>query len=153
MKLLNSELTRIQSISNTRLNDCDCSTCKAMCSKAPCLGTPEDILKLIEHGYIARLKVTHWAAGIPYGMNRIIRMVQPEQKPDGKCTFLSEEGLCQLHELGLKPTEGKLASHQPTAVDHFSKTLSAQIAQSWEAEENQLTLVKVLTHMLKYSTL
>lgn len=38
-----------------------------------------------------------------------IEMIQPIVK-DGWCAFRRPDGLCELHDLGLKPTEGVLAS-------------------------------------------
>jgi len=48
--------------------------------------------------------------------------------PSGRCTFLSAGGLCQLHDAGLKPTEGRLALCQGrTPAD-----LHERIAATWE---------------------
>lgn len=114
-------------------SECKCNTCKAQCTKQVCLGTPEDILKLIDAGFKDRLMSTGWGAGILMGVtNEVIEMVQPMyDKEKGACTFFNN-GLCELHELGLKPTEGKL-SHHSMKVDNYDhkKALSWNVAKEW----------------------
>ena len=88
---------------------CSCDRCKSQCH-TPCLGTPEDIEKLIDAGYRDRLAPTSWFAGMLMGViNRPIEMVQPKVE-NGWCTFY-HDGLCELHDKGLKPTEGRLSHH------------------------------------------
>ena len=124
--------------------ECKCAECKKQC-KTPCLGTPEDILKIIEAGFGDRLFSTHWAVGLALGrLGSTVLMVQAEQTPDG-CIF-HKDGLCELHELGLKPTEGKL-SHHTIKLDNFkfSKSLSWNIAKEWISQENEEVAQKVLS--------
>ena len=45
---------------------CDCPRCRKQCL-TPCLGTPEDIWRLIEAGYKGRLRITFWAVGMLVG--------------------------------------------------------------------------------------
>ena len=110
---------------------CNCHRCKSQC-RTPCLGTPEDINKLIEAGYQDRLAPTLWAAGILMGLtDRPIKMIQARQEDDGWCTFY-HDGLCELHDKGLKPTEGRL-SHHSIRIDNFEpkKSLSWLVAKEW----------------------
>jgi hypothetical protein len=90
---------------------CSCDRCKSQCH-TPCLGTPEDIGKLIDAGYRNRLAPTSWLVGMLMGViDRPIEMVQPKVE-NGWCTFY-HDGLCELHDKGLKPTEGRLSkTHQ-----------------------------------------
>lgn len=53
--------------------------------------------------------------------------------PFGGCTFLTEKGLCELHELGLKPTEGRLATCKGSC-----EGLHEAVAQSWDNKESQI---------------
>ena len=48
--------------------------------------------------------------------------------PEVQCTFLDEAGLCRLHDLGLKPTEGRVA----LCSNRTPEELHGQIAR-WEA--------------------
>ncbi len=110
---------------------CSCEKCQSQC-RTPCLGTPEDIIKIIEAGFADRLAPTAWAAGMIMGVtDRPIEMIQAIQEDNGYCTFF-HDGKCELHDLGLKPTEGKL-SHHSIRIDNFDpkKSLSWLIAKEW----------------------
>lgn len=110
---------------------CNCAKCQSQC-RIPCLGTPEDIVKIMEAGYADRLAPTVWAAGMIMGViDRPVNMIQAIQREDGYCTFFND-GKCELHDLGLKPTEGKL-SHHSLKVDNFNpkRSLSWLIAKEW----------------------
>ena len=115
---------------------CKCQECKKQCLRTPCLGTPDDILSLIDAGFIDKLALTEWATGLFLGrVNYTIRMIQAQKLEKG-CIFF-ENGLCQLHDLGLKPTEGKL-SHHTIKLDNyqFNKSISWQVAKTWIDEQN-----------------
>jgi len=111
---------------------CKCVKCKSQCS-TPCLGTPEDIQKLVDAGFKDRLKATTWAAGIIMELiDEPINMVQATYDEEKKaCTFFNN-GLCELHDLGLKPTEGKLSYHTITKENYTpQKALSWNVAKEW----------------------
>ncbi len=126
---------------------CKCEQCKNQC-RTPCLGTPEDILKLIEAGYVERLKPTMWLTGMALGkLTYPIPMVQAETMDNGWCTFRREDGLCELHDLGLKPTEGRLSHHLITKENFtFSKSLSYNVAKEWLDPKN----VKIINQITKH---
>lgn len=95
---------------------CTCDKCKAMC-QIPCAGSFEDIKKIIEHGFEKKLML-----GTYYRLNGDIAFLLPAYKGaectkaklmigNKPCIFQAKNGLCKLHDLGLKPTEGKLALH------------------------------------------
>lgn len=116
---------------------CNCERCKAQCH-TPCLGTPEDIGKLIDAGYGSRLAPTTWLVGMLMGVcDRPIQMVQAKIE-NGWCTFY-HDGLCELHAKGLKPTEGKL-SHHSIKKDNFEpkRSLSWLVAKEWLPLQNEL---------------
>lgn len=136
-------LERISRETGRGLVECSCEKCKAQC-RNPCLGTPGDILRLIRAGYKDRLALTFWAVGMLHGeMNYPILMVQAIRS-GGYCTFF-RDGLCELHELGLKPTEGKLSHHTITEENFiFTKGLPWQVAKEWIKYDNSKTIIKVL---------
>lgn len=105
---------------------CSCDTCVNMCKTAPCLGTRDDIIKIAKAGYGSRLFPTTVSAPIVLQLfGKPINLIAP--KFDKQCTFLTEDNKCELHDKGLKPTEGKLAIHsQPTEVETFKS-----IIQTW----------------------
>lgn len=115
--------------------ECKCTICKSQCQKQVCLGTPEDIVKLVNAGYSDRLMRTMWGAGVMMGLvKEPVEIVAPYyDRAKGSCTFFTN-GLCELHDLGLKPTEGKL-SHHSTDVDNFNakKSLSWLVVKEWLA--------------------
>ncbi len=116
---------------------CSCDKCKSQC-RIPCLGTPEDIGRLIDAGYKDRLAPTSWLAGMLMGVtDRAIDMVQAKVE-NGWCTFY-HDGLCELHDNGLKPTEERL-SHHSIRVDNFKpkKSLSWLVAKEWLPLQNEL---------------
>lgn len=119
---------------------CNCEKCRQMCHRTPCLGTPQDILAIIEAGYVDKVCYTEWAAGMYLGhISQPIEMVQIKSKgkgKDGECVFF-HDGKCDLHESGLKPTEGKL-SHHEVSIKELRKeyNLTYQVAIEWVKEEN-----------------
>jgi hypothetical protein len=100
-------------------------------------------MKLIEAGYKDRLGITAWSVGMLVGILPFpIPMVQAIQTTEG-CAFF-KDGLCILHEQGLKPTEGKL-SHHTIAIENFefSKSLSWNVARTWLEPKNAITIVRI----------
>lgn len=136
-------LERIMRETGRRPVECQCAECKSRCKKVPCLGTPQDILRLIEAGYGRKLVPVLWMAGIASGAIRFpVPMVQPRRTPSG-CVFF-EDGLCVLHGLGLKPTEGRLSYHTLIIEDFFfTKSLTWNVAKEWMNPENIDVLVRV----------
>lgn len=124
-----STLEKIGRKTGTTLTECSCTTCQKAC-KTPCLPTPEDVLNLMLAGYQKRLRKTVWAAGILLGVvNQTIEIVAPLYDEKKKaCTFFTD-GLCELHESGLKPTEGKLTHHQITTDPQ--KSIAWCVVQEW----------------------
>lgn len=106
---------------------CDCPRCRRQCL-TPCLGTPEDIWRLIEAGYEERLRITFWAVGMLVGAIPFpILMVQAHQTEHG-CIFW-KNGLCELHGQGLKPTEGCLSYHVLTEENLNSRIADVERSQ------------------------
>lgn len=93
---------------------CSCNTCKTMCKTAPCIGTPEEMIKIIEAGFVSKLIVTGYAAGIKYGAPAM-DIIAPDFN-NGRCAFLNENDLCELHDLKLKPAEGCFANCNHTHI-------------------------------------
>ena len=117
-----TQLQRIIRKTGRKPIQCKCKLCKQQCH-TPCLGTPQDVLRLIEAGYKDRLAATEWYVDW--------------------CTFY-KDGLCELHDSGLKPTEGKL-SHHSIRIDNFkaSKSIAWNVAKEWLNEENAECIEKI----------
>ncbi|MCB8966478.1 MAG: hypothetical protein H6660_06240 [Ardenticatenaceae bacterium] len=97
-------------------SSCTCSECQAMCQRRPCWPTPTDAEQLMAAGYGDQLMLDWW---FDREQNTTIYLLTPAivgseggqapAHPFGPCTFLDEANLCRLHNMGLKPTEGKQA--------------------------------------------
>lgn len=144
---METALQRIMRKTGRKPIECKCQKCKQQC-KTPCLGTPEDILRLINAGYKERLAITHWWVGISRGkLNFPVIMIQARQEENGNCTFY-HDGLCELHDLGLKPTEGRLSHHSITKENFkFGKSLSWNVAKEWMDMRNGEIVEEIIRHM------
>lgn len=142
-----TSLQRVMRASGRVPVQCSCSVCKQQCH-TPCLGTPDDIERIIDAGYADRLALTNWAAGIFLGViNIAIPMIQPVSGKEF-CAFF-ENGLCILHDKDLKPTEGRL-SHHTVRKDNFNPTMSIawSVAKEWLMPENEDVLSRVVNKFL-----
>lgn len=121
-----------------------CDRCVQMCSNRPCWGTPEDARRLIAAGYGSRLMADYWAVARDGDALIIAPAIEGYESkhapfwPRGRCTFLTPDGKCELHDLGLKPTEGRIADCRE---DEDSKAngngVHRAVADSWMNEEAQ----------------
>ena len=149
MNLLIQEtvLQRIMRKTGRKPCQCKCSLCKEQCH-TPCLGTPVDIEKIIDAGYGDKLEITYWAVGIIMGVTKSAIPMLQARAGNEYCVFFND-GLCQLHDKGLKPTEGKL-SHHSTRIDNFkaSKSIAWNVAKEWINEENGEAIERLLTKYL-----
>lgn len=117
---------------------CDCPECRAMCTRRPCWPTPADAERLVAAGFGGRLMREWW---FDHSQEKTVFMLTPAlagregaespAHPSGPCTFLTADGLCELHAPGLKPTEGRQAlCHNRTPGD-----LHESIGQTWNNAE------------------
>lgn len=144
-----TELNEIEAATNMRVHSCSCNDCQGMCRSTPCIGTPEDILRIINAGHIHKLELTKWGAGTIICGMPIILMVTPRQLDNGQCSFFTPDGLCELHEAGLKPTEGKLAHHDGQVLIDPKTVIGVQVAQRWVTGSPKVPSI-VFTGMVKY---
>jgi hypothetical protein len=117
-------------------SSCSCQQCKEMCRRSPCFPTPEEVEKLIAAGYKQRLKASWWGNLFT---REAYSLIAPSQEENG-CTFLNGNGLCELHDQGLKPLEGRLASHD--MPDHG---LRQWVVKKWISEKG-LQVLKGFTN-------
>lgn len=132
---MDASFIRIVSSTGRRPVECSCRQCRSQC-RVPCLGTPDDILRLIRAGHAGKLRLTLWCVGLALGeLPAPIPMVQPGQT-DAGCVFF-RDGLCELHHSGLKPTEGKLSCHDiwPGCFS-FRSSLAWHVAKEWTRKDN-----------------
>jgi hypothetical protein len=127
-----TELQLISRKTGRKVSYCKCKECKQQCKTAG-LGTPLEMQKIIDAGLGHRLMPSVWGVGIARGfLNRTIDFVAPEIIDGHGCTFFVN-GLCQLHDLGLKPMECRLSHHSVTKENFdYRKSLSYNIIKLWE---------------------
>lgn len=94
---------------------CACKQCASMCEHSTCLPTPAEARELIRRGFADRLATYRFwpqpdklafVGPAPAGKEG----ADLSTTKQGACTFYVN-GLCELHALGLKPLEGRLAHH------------------------------------------
>ena len=99
-----------------------------MCKYRPCWPTPEEAQRLIDAGFGHRL-MQDWDNGGESGSDEFDLLCpaiigHEGQRapfwPTGTCTFL-KDGLCELHNLGLKPGEAKEVWCKSTDQDDVHK--------------------------------
>ena len=90
---------------------CSCAECRQMCERSCCLPTPDEARALIRAGHGARLSRYSFPAGRVIGPSPAgMEGADLTDTNHGACTFY-RGGLCELHDAGLKPLEGRLAGH------------------------------------------
>lgn len=143
---METSLQRIVRKTGRRPTECTCPQCRTQC-RTPCLGTPDDILRIILAGYKDRLAPTMWGVGMVLGrLPYPVPMVQA-RGIDGYCTFF-RDGLCELHDLGLKPTEGRLSHHTITQENlEFSRSLTWNVAREWLDKRN-ISVTKEIVRLM-----
>lgn len=144
-----SALERIMQVTGRTPTECRCPVCRSYC-QTPCLGTPEDIRRLLDAGYAPHLTPTYWCVGMLFGvMKHPVLMVQLIRGSKG-CVLL-QDGLCKLHELGLKPMEGRLSHHIITEENlSFHKSLSWNVAKKWLRPENEQDIRGIFDSLEQY---
>ena len=121
--------------------ECSCNTCRQMCKNAPCLGTPQDILRLCEAGYSEKIMPTLWGAGLVLGfIDFTIDMYQQIEVKNHGCIFL-KDGLCELHDKGLKPTDGVLSNCKSS--QYFENSTSWLVAKEWIEPKNRFIISQI----------
>lgn len=130
-----------------REDQCACDTCVAMCHHRPCWPLPEEAEKIIEAGYGHRLMLEYWELDVDEGKGREgkIFLLSPGIRgaggrhapwyPRGTCLFLRQDR-CELHELGLKPIEGRSVSCK-TPDETKEMNVHTAIPPLWDTEKGR----------------
>lgn len=91
-----------------------------MCKTSPCFPDPAGALKLIQAGFKDKLTVTIWKGDL-FGKEFLWPVIAPVKTGSG-CIFLKND-LCELHDKGLKPMEGRLAYHKNVDYHNLRKNI------------------------------
>lgn len=139
---MNEEQEAIFEFSGMKPVSCSCDKCVSMCKRASCIGTPSETLRLINNGYKDRLTMTFWRGGIEYGMMPVL-LARPKFE-NGQCTFLTPDGKCELHDLGLKPSDGTFADCKVSELPPGKYPPVFIITAMWLYPENTTIVAKVI---------
>ena len=104
---------------------CQCPSCRELCERVPCMGTPKEIAAIIAKGYAHRNQLVISSANDPSLDFKVVkpRGDHPTDPTKGTCVFY-KNGKCGLHDAGLKPVEGRVAIHDkktPRLLYHHLK--------------------------------
>jgi len=122
---------------------CTCKKCIEMCKTYACLPTPLEAEILINAGYGDRLMLDTRPSTkdgklliltLMPAMKGFERRISPMQIGISDCVFL-ENDRCQLHDLGLKPFEGRVARHDTTEDD--DKKMMDLLKRMWASQEGR----------------
>lgn len=115
---------------------CSCDRCKTTCLVSPCIPRPKEMHALIENGLKDRFSPTVWLNTHTLKTYVCIAPLGTNWEYNGhklhKCTLLDKDGLCTLHDSGLKPIEGRVvicSEPDPKAI------LRTKICEEWSQEE------------------
>ncbi len=142
---MESTLEYIARKTGKKPNNCKCQLCKSQCH-TPGIGTPEDMKKIIDAGFTNKVALTIWDVEVRLGMtNTPTPMITPRfDKTKNACAFFID-GLCELHDLGLKPTECKLSNHEMTKSNWTPKKAIAHfVAKEWQKSSELINQIKHL---------
>src|ERR1700722_14752638 len=133
---------KISKMSGCKPNACSCNKCSDMCRRQVCIGTPNDMLTVANNGFSEYLVSSLWLVGLQIGIPPM-EMVQIKfDTKKRRCSMLTDEGLCKLHDLGLKPTEGVLSSMHHNSDKEMKQgyIMYSTIIALWTAKWSQKTV-------------
>ena len=145
--------------------ECRCKLCREACEEAPCWGTPMEIEDLINAGYGKYLaayivepgsyNIANYRGAEPvtviapaqHGRTRYTNKSSIRSSFRGRCVFLHGKGtheICEIHSVGLKPTEGRITSHKTDydsgllvryyIINTWDTDFGRSVARRWEWE-------------------
>lgn len=138
-------------ISKTKLEQksCTCVECASQCERTPCLGTPDDVLKIMKSDHGVNLDLMIFAAGYAWGFpHPPIPMVQLRSDDETGHCIMYRDGLCGLHKEGLKPLEGTLTHHDDKPV-YFKDSAGWEIAKCWISRDNEKLVTEIFDQIMK----
>ena len=69
-------------------HSCSCDKCKNMCKNTPCIGTPEEMIRIAKAGFHHKLAETYWAVGLMNNTHsELVRIVAPLIVKNKGCAF------------------------------------------------------------------
>lgn len=144
-----TENEKIHKASKYEYNECSCERCQNMCKRSPCLGTPSDILRIINNGYGQHFTETSFLVPAYFGEPAQDMYQARQNRDNGHCPFFSD-GKCVLHNLGIKPIEGKLATCDRSKLQEIPFAALA-VSETWSDPANAKIISLIAKAVEKYS--
>lgn len=127
---------------------CSCDKCQALCRR-PCWPTPTEVQRLVAAGYGPQLMLAWWER--PHSRRGTVLVLCPavpghegfyapgpedwdHYEATRCCIMQTPDGLCQLHDVALKPLEGRLATG---CVPYQGVRVRRAIAALWDTPQGQ----------------
>lgn len=116
---------------------CSCLVCKRMCRR-PCWPTPKEAEALIQAGFADRLMLDYHRdlkgpiLSPAYVGREGKEGLFPMLIDNPRCTFLDQNGLCMLHDKGLKPLEGRIATCREQDRTYLPRELHLAVGKTWQ---------------------
>jgi len=125
---------------------CSCEDCRFMC-RVPCWPFPHEAVRLIRRGYGQRLRTMQWHLNEEKSARILRPLFTGGDLDDARCVLQDPEtGLCELHDLGMKPFEGRIAHH---AIDRGDTDIRNMLAELWDTECGRATINYFMSAMWK----
>lgn len=100
-----------------------------MCSSFPCRPLPEEAIRLMKEGYGSRLMLDRETGVVMPALRGLegheFTGLNHRQL---SCTFLTDKQRCELHDLGLKPFEGRMCRHD---TPHENDEAYYEVLSKW----------------------
>jgi hypothetical protein len=135
---------------------CGCFDCKSMCHRVPCRPTPREAERLIDAGFGFGMMVRRATLSPDGPRQDMPLMITPAIKglerqlvgewEGGACVFLTEDGRCKLHRLGLKPIEGRLAFHKGDPRRRETGDILQRLARLWDKARGRDVAERYIAH-------
>lgn len=146
------------------VTECQCKDCQEACQRTPCLGTPQDMQRLIERGHREHITWVDWCGGHEHGITSIPMLALRadfEERAAQQKTFIEfliasegfmggtcpmwdrTTGLCKIH--AYKPTEGKMGNCHPGKPISIRESPTLAVVFSWMLPGNRPLVRELFT--------
>jgi len=113
---------------------CACPACQSMCRRSVCIPTPDEARVLIRRYPQRMARYPNQNVIAP----RTVGGAAEAADTAGRCTFHTDDGRCELHEVGLKPFEGRMACHDRNSDQIRWRAISHWAGRRYESVSKAL---------------
>ncbi len=132
-----SALEQLLASTGLKPSECSCRVCRQKCTEMVCLGTPDDIVRLINAGYTLLLRRVMMKVVMVH-QRRVMDVGMIQLMSDDNGCALFKDGHCIVHHLGLKPTEGRYYLHPRNHKEEtLMGVLTLAVAMEWLNDNNR----------------